>query len=601
MDDNNERAILDAEIFEDADLDLDTLEECLEAELEEQFADLDILQEEREHINNPDHLGETVMNVVWEQFMNQVAATAGKEFIGENGGLNLDLSSEAHILTAENFEHGKMPTHNPNKETYQQRYKEYRDDFQTNPNLEVKMSKNMRVRTINGTKTYERYDEKTKSYVGKTRYNKETGVWEDWDSRAGSWKKKLAPDARDKFDTRSKDQKGSASVAKDHTISAAEQIRDTEAAAYVDRETRKNFAKSDANLNDLDARANSSKGDSTMGEWLDSEKDGKKPSERFDIDEDALRKRDDEAREPYEKMKAEGKKRTIEEGKKSKREEAFRIGGKALRTALMAILAALAKEIIGKLVLWLKSAEKSVNTLIGYIKLAIQSFVGKLKDLLVSTSDSVITTIVTSIVGPVVGTIKKVFTLLKQGWKSLKEAVQFLRKPENRGKPLSYLLPQVGIIVVTGLSGIGAIVLGDLIEKGLTALLPPLGEDIPVLGSPANLIGMLMGAIVCGVIGAIAINLINKHIAKQQRNDNLDSQIDKKNEILNVQDKLLDVKVQKLSNTKSEAAQRMAEHRRQAAETISDSLSTIFFEEDEDDDISDRLSALQNDLEGLLD
>lgn len=57
-----------------------------------------------------------------------------------------------------------------------------------------------------------------------------------------------------------------------------------------------------------------------------------------------------------------------------------------------------------------------------------------------------------------------------------------------------------------------------------------------------------MGAIVCGVIGAIAINLINKHTAKQQKNDNLDSQIDKKNEILATQDKLKVVKEKKLSN-----------------------------------------------------
>ena len=128
MDDNNERAILDAEIFEDADLDLDTLEECLEAELEDQFADLDFLQEEREHINNPDHLGETVMNVVWEQFMNQVAATAGEDFIRENHGLHLDLSNKAHIQTAENFAEGKIATHNYiSKEQLEQNYDRYKN------------------------------------------------------------------------------------------------------------------------------------------------------------------------------------------------------------------------------------------------------------------------------------------------------------------------------------------------------------------------------------------------------------------------------------------------------------------------------------------
>lgn len=562
--DNNERAILDAINFEDENFDLDTLEECLEAELEEQFSDLDILQEEREHINNPDHLGETVMNVVWEQFMNQVAATAGEDFIKENHGLHLDLRDEAHIQTAENFANGNIATHNYiSKDQLEQNYdryknkphKEFRKEY-VDPGMDATLKRA-------GELKKQGIDTVTDIYTGKqipTETKLENG--------------KNNPEA----------------AQREHVKSSSKLYQNASLQMANNNEELAAIINNPENLQGYTtAERNNRKGDNDEAEM-----DPRDKTEHW-------KKANERAKKYIEEKEKEGEERLKKEGRKTQKEEAFRIGGKALRTALMALFAALAKEIIGKLVLWLKSAKKSVNTLIEYIKLAIQSFVGKLKNLLVSTSDSVITTIVTSIVGPVVGTIKKVFTLLKQGWKSLKEAVQFLRKPENKGKPLSYLLPQVGIIVVTGLSGIGAIVLGELIEKGLIALLPGLGIDIPVLGSPANLIGMLMGAIVCGVIGAIAINLINKHIAKQQRNDNLDSQIDKKNEILNVQDKLLDVKVQKLSNTKSEAAQRMAEHRRQAAEAISDSLSTIFFEEDEDDDISDRLSALQNDLEGLLD
>ena len=91
-----ENEILDAVAFDD-DIGLDALQESLQTELKEQFSDLDILQEEREHINNPDHLGETVMNVVWEQFMNQVVTTAGEDFIKEKHGLHLDLRDEAAL------------------------------------------------------------------------------------------------------------------------------------------------------------------------------------------------------------------------------------------------------------------------------------------------------------------------------------------------------------------------------------------------------------------------------------------------------------------------------------------------------------------------
>ena len=557
----NENAVLDAMDFEAKEVSLDELEQSLETELEEQFEDLTFLQEEREHINNPDHLGETILNVVWEQFMNQVATTAGEDFIKENRGLHLDLRKEAHIQTTENFAKGKIAKHNTEID-YQQRY----DDWQSNF-----------VKDENGNVVTHQ-------------------------TRAGKEEATLVKGARKAFDDGRPTGSAEKHTDMDHTVSAAEIIRDPAANAHMTKDEQIAFANSDANLNEMDSSLNRSKGDMSMTDWLDNPNSkGQKPNEIFDIsaeDDAKLRQKDAEARDEYEKQKKEAEQKSIEAGKKSQKEEAFRIGGKALRTALMAILAALAKEVIGKLVLWLKSAEKSLNTLLEHIKMAIRSFVGKLKGLLVSTSDSVITTIVTSIVGPVVGTVKKVFTLLKQGWQSLKEAVQYLRKPENRGKPLSYLLPQVGIIVVTGLSGIGAIVLGEFIEKGLVALLPGLGVNIPILGSPANLIGMLMGAIVCGVIGAIAINLINKYVERQQKNANLDAQIDKKNEILQTQDKLIEVKVQKMVHTKEDALRTMKETREQAKDIISEAMATIFREDEEDN--PDSLSSTADDLADLL-
>ena len=557
----NENAVLDAMDFEAKEVSLDELEQSLETELEEQFEDLTFFQEEREHINNPDHLGETILNVVWEQFMNQVATTAGEDFIKENRGLHLDLRKEAHIQTTENFAKGKIAKHNTEID-YQQRY----DDWQSNF-----------VKDENGNVVTHQ-------------------------TRAGKEEATLVKGARKAFDDGRPTGSAEKHTDMDHTVSAAEIIRDPAANAHMTKDEQIAFANSDANLNEMDSSLNRSKGDMSMTDWLDNPNSkGQKPNEIFDIsaeDDAKLRQKDAEARDEYEKQKKEAEQKSIEAGKKSQKEEAFRIGGKALRTALMAILAALAKEVIGKLVLWLKSAEKSLNTLLEHIKMAIRSFVGKLKGLLVSTSDSVITTIVTSIVGPVVGTVKKVFTLLKQGWQSLKEAVQYLRKPENRGKPLSYLLPQVGIIVVTGLSGIGAIVLGEFIEKGLVALLPGLGVNIPILGSPANLIGMLMGAIVCGVIGAIAINLINKYVARQQKNANLDAQIDKKNEILQTQDKLIEVKVQKMVHTKEDALRTMKETREQAKDIISEAMATIFREDEEDN--PDSLSSTADDLADLL-
>jgi hypothetical protein len=550
--------------------DLDELEEKLQSQLREELADMQFLAEEKEKLGNPDNLGNVIMDVVWEQFLNQVSVTAGEDFIKENNGLHLDLRNDAHIQTTENFEHGKIATHNT-KIDYQERYDAYRNDFQTDP-------------TANKTDNYNRYNEDTK-------------VWEKWDSRSESWKKKLAPDARDKFDTRNKNQKGSAAVAKDHTISAAEQIRDADAAAHVDRETRKEFAKSDVNLNDLDARANSSKDDLTTTEWLDKpRKDGQTQADYFGLDEKQLREQDQAAREEYEKMKEEGKKKSIEAGKKSQKEEAFRIGGKALRAVLMQLLAELVREIIAKLVKWFKSVKKGLDTLLGSLKEAIHSFIGKMKAHLINAGNTVFSTVATAIIGPIFGTIKKMWMLLKQGWKSLKDAVKYIKNPANKGKPVGRLLLEVGKLIIAGLTGAGALLLGEVIEKGLMTI-PIFAFEIPLLGSLANILGIFLGAVVAGIIGAIAINLIEKQIEKSLKAENIDAQIKKGNEILNLQHKVQVVNEVKLEHTKVTSATGIHDRHVAAVTVMAESVENIRANCSTDESIQDTF----DDIDKLFD
>mgnify|MGYP001568042538 CR=1 FL=1 len=115
----NEKENIDYE-----EIDFDSLEEKLESELELRSSELEFLEKEKEQIGSPDALGDIIKNVVWEQFLNQVAVTAGEDFIEENRGLTLDLSSEAHIQTTENFANGKIASHNT-KIDYQKRYDEW--------------------------------------------------------------------------------------------------------------------------------------------------------------------------------------------------------------------------------------------------------------------------------------------------------------------------------------------------------------------------------------------------------------------------------------------------------------------------------------------
>jgi len=491
--------------------DFEELENKLQIELSEKILELKLLEEDKEKIGNADNLGSVIQNAVWEQFLNQVALTAGEDFLKENNNISLNLKKDAHIQTTENFEKGKIAKNNSNID-YQQRFDDYQGRFQKDNNGNIKQK---------------------------------------FDKRSGEYRKVLTKDARDDFD-KGRD-KGSASVHKDHTIPTAEINRDVEANAHLSRKEQVAFANSNANLNDLDSAANQSKRDSSMSEFLNSERDGKKASERFNIDEKELKKQDESAREDFAQKKQEGVQKSIESGEKSRKKEAFKITGKALRTIVMTMFAEFIKEIIGKLIKWLKSSTKNLSTLFEHIKEAISSFVSKLKKHLINAGKSVLTTIFTAIYGPIVASLKKIWSLLKHGWKSIKEAIDYLNNPENKEKSLEIKLLEAGKIVMAGLSAVSAIVLGEAIEKGLMSI-PFLAIEIPLLGSLANLIGMFAGALTAGIIGAITINLIDKAVEKKQKNYNLSNQIEKGNEVLSIQSQLVDISNEKLNHTKIKAS-----------------------------------------------
>lgn len=518
-------------------MDFDELESKLDSELEEQMADLDGLEDDREKIGNPDTIGHTVMNVVWEQFINQVGVIAGEDFIKENRNLTLDLRDSAHIQTTDNFAKGKIATHN-DKIDYQQRYDDWQANFQ--------------------------HDENGNVITHQTRSGKEEAT--------------LVNGARKPFDQGRLVGSVERGTDMDHTVSAGEIIRDAEANAHMTKDEQIAFANSDANLNEMDAGQNRSKGDKAMTDWLDNpNKNGQKPNEIFDISEEQdkkYREKDAEARAEYEKQKKEGEQRSIETGKQSQKEEAMRIGGKALRSVVMGLLASLIKDIIRKLISWFRSGNRKLSTFIDSVKEAIKSFVSNMKEHLLNAGNTLATTIATAIFGLVIGMIKKAWIFLKQGYKSVKEAIKFLKDPVNKNMPFSLKMMEVGKIVIVGLTAGGAIVLSEVIEKGLMTI-PGFAFEIPLLGSLASLVGMFLGALVSGLIGALALNLIDRLIAKKLKRINTQQQIEKKNEILATQSQLNQVAAKKVEKTRNETITSIQDRHAEAADIMKESISKI--------------------------
>ena len=504
------------------------LESSLEDNLKDIAEHIDQLDIDRDKLQNNEYLQESIENIVWEQVQLQLAAQIGEEFIKDNNGQTLDLRKEAHIQTAENFEKGKVATHNRDV-NYQERYDRWQDNFTTN-------KKGERV---------------------------------------------LKSDAREFFD-KGRD-KGSGAVHKDHTVSIKEQLNDIEMSTFFSKEEVKDFANSSKNLHDLDASANMSKGDKTMKEFLDSERNGLKPDERFNIDRKQLEKDDREAREELHKRKQENKEKAIQSGKKSRRDEALKVSGKALKVAIFQLLSEFLKEIIKKFIVWLGEKHKNFNSFLEKLKEAVSTFVSNLSKHILIVGQSILTMLVTSIFGTVGEVFLKIWTFMKQGWSSLKDAIDYLNNPENSSKNINIIILELCKIITAGIIVTGGVALGETIGKSLIAIAPPLAVEIPILGSLASIIGTFMGATVAGITGAFVLKMIDQQIVEKQIAELSSEKIDQKNEMLVIQDQLLDVKNVKLEVEKNTIINTIKERHDLAASIMKEKLSDIFTESTRDD------------------
>lgn len=517
--------------------DFDDLEAQLDNQLEAELGDLELLTQEKEKIGNPDNLGKVVMDVVWEQFINQVAVTAGTDFIKENKGLTLDLRNDAHIQTPENFAAGKIAKHNHiSKDQLEHNYDRFKNtshkDFRkkhVNPGMDATLE------------------------------------------RAGNLKKKGIDTVKDIYTGRDIPTETKLANGKNNPKAAQREHVKSSAEIYANASLQ--MAKNDKELAATTNHPDNLQGYTTAER--NNRKSDKSSEEMHNKDKNKHWKKADEKAENYIKQEEQkGQERLKKEGRQTQKEEAFRAGGAALRAAVMQLLADLMREIIAKLVKWFKSAKKSVDTLIDSLKEAIHTFIGNLKTHVINAGNSVITAIATAIIGPIVGTIKKVWTLLKQGWRSFKDAVNYLKDPANKGKPIDLLLVEVGKIIIVGLTGIGAIALGEAIEKGLMAI-PIFAVEIPLLGSLGNILGIFLGAIVAGIIGAIALNRIDKSIAKKKKTEVQSSVIDKSNDILILQAKQGIVADAKLEKQTDDFFSRMQDRHEKADKVMLDSLTNI--------------------------
>ena len=490
--------------------------------------------------------------------MNQLAIVAGEDFIKENGGMTLDLRNEAHIQTAENFAKGKIAKHN----------------YKSREKLE---------------KNYERY-----SNVSHKKFREEyvnPGMDKTLE-RAGELNKKAIDTVKDIYTGRQISTNTKLENGKNNPKAAErEHVRPS---AELYKNSTLQMANNDKELANVINNPENLQGYTTAER--NNRKSAKLPDEIDDRDKTKHWKEADEKAEKFiEKKEREGEERLRKEGIQTQKEEAFRIGGTALRAVVMGLLADLIREIVTKLVKWFKTKQRNFEFLWDSLKEAIHSFIGKMKTHLINAGNVLFTTIATAIVGPVFRTLKQVWMLLKQGWKSIKEAIDYMKNPENKNQPLGRLILEISKIMTVGLTAAGAILLGEAIEKGLSSI-PILLVEIPLLGSLANIIGIFMGAVVSGIIGAIAINLIQKMIKNKYETQIVDEKIDKSNEILRIQHKIINLNEDRVVETKERIVTNIKERHKNASDYIKDTFNKVFGEKNSTQEKMDEIDSLLEEL-----
>lgn len=544
-----------------AELDIDTvdfneLEKSLEHELAEHFDELSALDNEREKIGNPNTLGETVMNVVWEQFLNQIAVTAGEDFIRENRGLTLDLSDDAHIQTPENFAKGKIAEHNhisrveleENYKRYSETpHKEFRKEY-VNPGMDATLERAGKLKA-------QGIDTVTDIYTGRqipTETKLENG--------------RNNPKA----------------AQREHVESSAKTYENPSLQMANSNEGLAEIINHPDNLQGYTtAQRNGRKSDKTANEMEDCDK-----TKHWE-------KANEKAEKHIKEKELEGEKRLIDEGHQTQKEEMFRIGGKALRAVLMSMLASLVKDIIRKLIKWFRSGKRVLSTFIDSIKNAVKEFIKNMKQHLINAGDTLLTTIATAIIGPIVGMIKKAWIFLKQGYNSVKEAIEFLTDPQNAYMPFSIKLLKVGKIIIAGLTAGGAILLGEVIEKSLISI-PIFAFEIPLLGSLASLLGIFFGAVISGIIGALALDFIDRMVAKKLKEENAIKTFDTRNMILTTQTLAIQVATVNTAEVKNTTAMSIIDRHNEAGNIAREIINKTDKTSTDTDNTNDRIRKLLN-------
>ncbi|WP_436884476.1 hypothetical protein [Mammaliicoccus sciuri] len=524
-------------------LNIDDMEKYLEKELNNSFQELKELEDNRNTIGNPDNLGKVVLEEIWNQFGNQIG---------------MDLTNETLIqkYDKENPESYKEIKDKPMRDiNYQNKNKEMKTKFEDGNLIDAYTGKDLKYgrdkinldHTIPRKEIYEDKRRKQANLKVEDLANRDSNLAPTNESLN---KSKGAKSNKEYINKRSQREES----LKNNYDKALEKI---------DKQ----------NISDIDKKKLKEKKEKAL-------------QDKLDANDELMMKQDKKARKNYNKEVAVGVvKNTSSKAAKD-----------ALKTLAITALFDLLKDIINGLIRFLKQKSKSLSVFIDEMKNSLKNFISKFKKYLKNASSTFISTIVSEMFGPIVSMFKKMASLIKQGISSFIEIIAYLKNKENKDKPLSIKIAQVGKILTTLLVGGSAIYLGEIFEKILLTM-PVFAIQIPVLGTIANIVGLFLSSLLSGIVGAIILNMIDKFISKKLKAENQVSTLQKGNTIINLQNSYKNIAKQNLYNTKKDNYESINELKTYSDKVVYSTLDDILNKPGYEVSLIETIDNIENDIQ----
>ena len=518
----NELLVLNTEeVYESENLNYDELEELLEEQFTMEFSNLKKLEVECKEISSPDKLGDVILDEIWNQFANQIG---------------LDMTSDT-LLKQYNDKH-------PNGYTKEEGAKILKDKRYIDANKAMKERQ----------KTGNLKDE----YTGKKLKINEKANLDHVVARKqlfeNPWRKIADIDTADLAN-------------KKENFAATNESLNKSKGATSNSDYIKNRELREKKLRDQVQRANEKIDKKNIS---DAEKRNLKA-----INEKKLN--DKLAADSKKMLNAEKKaKKAINKdiAKKVPVKVTNKAGKDAVKAMFVAALFGMLKEIMNALVRFFKSKKRSFNIFLDQMKNALHSFFRKIKDFIKVGVDSFVGSIVGEIIGAINQKLRRLPNMVKQVFGSIRESISYLSNPENQSHSTEIKIAHISKIITSGLVAVGAMFLGEILEKYLLTI-PGMGFEIKFLGTLANVLGMFFASVLTGILAVIIINGLDQFISRKLIEENQKQQADKKNELLRIQDIQIFVAEENVAVKRNSILNKMAKNHKKLRELL-DSIQEEF-------------------------